>query len=81
MMLTGIMPMALEELIGMAIKQDQTVGLGESLKGVPIMDEMHGHRLIAEHQIMVGIRVFRRHDIDGRLSLAALTDKVGIMLL
>jgi hypothetical protein len=79
-MLTGIMKMALEELIGLSIKYHHPVGLGESLKGVPIMDDMHGRWLISEHEVMMFPHVFRCHNINGRLPLALFTDEIGIML-
>jgi hypothetical protein len=79
-MLTGIMKMALEELIGLPIKYHHPVGIGKSLKRVAIMDDMNGSRLIPEYKIMAFPRVLRCHNIDRGLSLTLFTHKVGIML-
>ena len=45
------------------------------------MDDMHGRRLIPEHEIMVSILAHRCHNIDGRLSFNLLTGEIGIILL
>jgi hypothetical protein len=79
-MLTGIMPMALEQLIRMPIEHNHSVGLRESFKGMSIVDDMNGCWLIPEHEVMVFPLVFRCHYIDRRLPLALFTHEVGIML-